>query len=61
VVRLARAPRRCARPGQALYIREVKPPDTWRGRLAAVHNRELHAERDTEAHRFQHVDGKVCR
>jgi hypothetical protein len=48
-------------PIKRLYIREVKPPDTGRGELAAVHNRELHAERDTRAHRFQHVDGKVCR
>jgi hypothetical protein len=43
-------------------MREVKPPVGAFGReLSAVINRELHAERDTHARRFTHVDGKVCR
>jgi len=49
-------------PVKRLYIREVKPPVGAFGReLSAVLNRELHAERDTCARRFTHVDGKVCR
>jgi hypothetical protein len=49
-------------PVKRLYIREVKPPTGPFGReLSAVINRALHAERDTRAHSFSHVDGKVCR
>ena len=49
-------------PVKRLYIREVKPPHGPFGReIPAVLNRELHAERDTAARRFTHVDGKVCR
>lgn len=45
-----------------LYVREVRPPTDRNGELlAAVHNRELHSERDTKHHLFTHVDGKVCR
>lgn len=49
-------------PVKRLYIREVRPAADRRGEpLIAATNRELHAERDTVAHRFTHVDGKVCR
>lgn len=49
-------------PVKRLYIREVRPATDRRGEpLVAATNRELHAERDTAAHRFTHVDGKVCR
>jgi hypothetical protein len=49
-------------PVKRLYIQEVKPKTGPFGReLVAVTNRELHAERDTRARRFTHVDGKVCR
>jgi hypothetical protein len=49
-------------PVKRLYVREVKPPIGPFGReLSAVINRALHAERDTRARRFSHVDGKVCR
>jgi hypothetical protein len=58
----ARADRGVADPVKCLYIREVKPTIGPFGRkLDDVRNRELHAERDTEAHAFTHVDGKVCR
>ncbi len=49
-------------PVKRLYIQEVKPTTGPFGReLVAVTNRALHAERDTRARRFTHVDGKVCR
>jgi hypothetical protein len=49
-------------PVKRLYIREFLPPADGHGEpLIAVHNRELHAERDTRAHAFTHVDGKVRR
>lgn len=49
-------------PVKRLYIREVRPADNGRGgKLVAVRNRELHAERDTFTRRFRHVDGKVRR
>ncbi|MDA0183306.1 hypothetical protein OJ997_23545 [Solirubrobacter phytolaccae] len=44
-----------------LYIREVRPAADRHGEpLVAAANRELHAERDTAARRFTHVDGKLC-
>lgn len=44
-----------------LYVREVRPVADRHGEpLVAALNRELHAERDTAARRFTHVDGKVC-
>jgi hypothetical protein len=44
-----------------LYIREVRPAVSRDGEpLEVVASRELHAERDTVAHRFTHVDGKTC-
>lgn len=49
-------------PVKRLYVRELKPPHSGRGEeLEAVHNRELHSERDTERRQFIHVDGKVRR
>jgi hypothetical protein len=49
-------------PVKRLYIREFLPRTSRTGEpLIAVRNRELHAERDTEAHGFTHVDGKVKR
>jgi hypothetical protein len=49
-------------PVKRLYIREVKPPVGPFGReVSAIFNRELHAERDTSARRFIHLDGKICR
>lgn len=49
-------------PVKRLYIREVKSPVGAFGReVAAVINRALHAERNTQTRRFTHVDGKVCR
>lgn len=48
-------------PVKRLYVREICPATNRHGEpLAAALNRELHAERDTVAHRFTHVDGKVC-
>jgi hypothetical protein len=45
-----------------LYVREVRPASNRRGEpLLAVQNRELHAERDTNARHFVHVDGKLRR
>lgn len=49
-------------PVKRLYVREVRPPHDGRGdQLLAVHNNELHAERDTRRRCFTHVDGKVRR
>jgi hypothetical protein len=49
-------------PVKRLYIREVRPPYNGHGdQLLAVHNDELHAERDTRRRCFTHVDGKVLR
>jgi hypothetical protein len=49
-------------PVKRLYVREVRPAAARDGSpLAAALNRELHAERDTAARRFTHVDGKICR
>lgn len=49
-------------PVKRLYVREVRPATDRHGEpLVAALNRELHAERDTAAHRFTHVDGKICR
>lgn len=49
-------------PVKRLYIREVTPATNNRGEPTDVAvNRELHAERDTQASRFLHVDGKTCR
>lgn len=49
-------------PVKRLYVREVRPPHDGHGdQLLAVHNNELHAERDTRRRRFTHVDGKVRR
>jgi len=49
-------------PVKRLYIREVRPAASRDGQpLVAVLNRELHAERDTVARGFTHVDGKMCR
>ncbi len=49
-------------PVKRLYIREVCPATDRRGEpLVAASNRELHTERDTAAHCFTHVDGKICR
>lgn len=49
-------------PVKRLYIREVRPTVDGFGReLLEVFSRELHTERDTSAHVFRHVDGKVCR
>jgi hypothetical protein len=51
-----------ADPVKRLYIREVRPAVDRHGEpLVAAINRELHAERDTVAHGFTHVDGKICR
>jgi hypothetical protein len=48
-------------PVKRLYIREVCPPaDRFGVPLSIVFNRELHAERDTAAKAFTHVDGKTC-
>lgn len=48
-------------PVKRLYIREVRPAVDRHGeQLVAATNRELHSERDTVAHRFTHVDGKIC-
>ena len=49
-------------PVKRLYVREVRPVADRRGDpLVAADNRELHAERDTKARRFIHVDGKLRR
>jgi len=49
-------------PVKRLYIREYCPATNGSGDpLVAVCNRELHAERDTRARAFRHVDGKVRR
>lgn len=48
-------------PVKRLYVREVRPAADRQGEpLVAALNRELHAERDTAARRFTHVDGKMC-
>jgi hypothetical protein len=57
-----RSRRDAADPVKRLYIREVRPAVDRQGEpLAAATNRELHTERDTAAHCFTHVDGKICR
>lgn len=49
-------------PVKRLYVREVRPSADRSGEpLVAALNRELHAERDTDARRFVHVDGKLRR
>lgn len=49
-------------PVKRLYVSEFRPRTDRDGDLlAAVTNRELHAERDTAGRRFTHVDGKVRR
>jgi len=49
-------------PVKRLYIQELKPSDDRSGDpFEAVLNRELHAERDTSARKFVHVDGKIVR
>lgn len=49
-------------PVKRLYVREVRPTTDRHGEpLVAALNRELHAERDTHARRFVHVDGKLRR
>lgn len=48
-------------PVKRLYVCEVRPATDRTGEpLVAALNRELHAERDTGAHCFTHVDGKIC-
>jgi hypothetical protein len=55
----ARNDNRCD-PVKRLYVREVRTASNRRGEpLLAVQNRELHAERDTNARHFVHVDGKL--
>jgi len=49
-------------PVKRLYVREIRPPEDGHGnQLIAVYNNELHTERDTQRHRFTHIDGKVRR
>jgi hypothetical protein len=48
-------------PVRRLYIQEVGlPHDRYGDPYVNVVNPELHAERDTAAHRFTHTDGKVA-